>query len=99
MEDKVEKKHLSRAAKEREKERILKNEKGLKALRDNIKSNNIYTMEIPEGEESEQRMGNLSELIMTEHFPNLVKKKRHTSPGSTQSSKKDELKETHIKTS
>ena len=95
MEDKVEKKHLSRAAKEREKERILKNEKGLKALRDNIKSNNIYTMEIPEGEESEQRMGNLSELIMTENFPNLVKEKDSEVQESPQ---KEGPKETRTKT-
>ena len=34
---------------------------------------NIYIIEIPEGEESEQEIENLFEEIMTENFPNLVK--------------------------
>ena len=36
-------------------------------------------MGIPEGEESEQGIENLFEEIMTENFPNLVKKKKHNS--------------------
>ena len=42
---------------------------------DNMKHNNISIMGIPEGEESEQRIKNLFEEIMTEKFPNLVKEK------------------------
>ena len=36
---------------------------------------NIHIIGIPEGEESEQELENLFEEIMTENFPNLVKKK------------------------
>ena len=41
----------------------------------NMKHNNIHIMEIPQGEESEQGIKNLSEEIMTENFLNLVKEK------------------------
>ena len=34
---------------------------------------NIHIIGIPEGEESEQGIENLSEAIRTENFPNLVK--------------------------
>ena len=40
-----------------------------------MKQNNTYIMRIPEGEESKQVIKNLFEEIMTEKFPNLVKKK------------------------
>ena len=40
-----------------------------------MKSNNIYIMGIPEGEESKQGIENLFEEIMTEKFPNLVKER------------------------
>ena len=40
-----------------------------------MKCNNIYIIGIPEGEESEQRIENLFEEIMTENYPNLVKEK------------------------
>ena len=72
LEDKVEKKHLSSAAKRKE---IKKNEESLRNLWDNMKRNNIRIMGIPRGEESEQGIKNLSEEIMTENFPSLVKEK------------------------
>ena len=40
-----------------------------------MKHNNIHIMGIPEAEESEQGIENLSEEIMTKNFPNLVKEK------------------------
>ena len=40
-----------------------------------MKRNNIRIMGIPEGKESEHGIENLFEEIMTETFPNLVKKK------------------------
>ena len=43
-------------------------------LWDNMKCNNIHGLEIPEGEEREQGIENLFEEIVTENFPNLVKK-------------------------
>ena len=42
---------------------------------DNKKRNSIHVMGTLEGEESEQGIENLSEEIMTENFPNLVKDK------------------------
>ena len=42
---------------------------------DNKKQNNICIMEVPERKESEHGVKNLFEDIMTENFPNLVKKK------------------------
>ena len=54
---------------------------------DKIKQNNIQIMGIPKGEESEQGIENLFEEIMTRNFPNLVKEKRHVSPGSSESPK------------
>ena len=47
-----------------------------------MKHNNIHIIRLPEGEQREQRVKNLFEEIMTENFPNLVKEKRHSSPGS-----------------
>ena len=40
-----------------------------------MKNNNIHVMGKPEGEGSEQGIENLFEEIITENFPNLVKKK------------------------
>ena len=46
-----------------------------------MKRNNIHIIGIPEGEESEPGIKNLSEEIMIENFPNLVEEK-DTSLGS-----------------
>ena len=40
-----------------------------------MRRNNIHLMRIPDGEEHKQGIGNLLEEILTEYFPNLVKKK------------------------
>ena len=42
---------------------------------DNMKRNNIHIIGLPEGKEREQGTENLFEEIMTENFPNLVRKK------------------------
>ena len=52
----------------------IKKMKIVRDLRDNMKCNNIHGLEIPEGEEREQGIENLFEEIVTENFPNLVKK-------------------------
>ena len=52
---------------------------------------------MPEGEEREQGIENLFEEIMTENFPNLVKK-RDTQVQEAQSSKQDKSKEALTKT-
>ena len=51
---------------------------------------------VPEEEEREQGIETLFEEIMTENFP-PGKGIRHTSSGSTKSSKQDEFKQTHTK--
>ena len=50
-----------------------KSEDGTSSLWDNFKKSNICIIEVPEGEEKEQEIGNLFEKIVKENFPNLVK--------------------------
>ena len=40
-----------------------------------MKHNNIHIIEIPEGEEEEQRIENLSEKVMMENFPKFMREK------------------------
>ena len=62
--------------KEQEKEnRLRKNEEWLRKMKDNMKYNNICIIGIPTGEEEEQGIENLSEKVMMENFPNLMRKK------------------------
>ena len=56
-----------------EETRIQKNEESLTNLCNNLKRSHIRIIGVPEGEEQEQEIGNLSEQIMKENFPNLVK--------------------------
>ena len=53
--------------------RIQKNEERLRNLQDILKRSNIQNIGVPEGEEEEQKIGNLFEQIMKENFPNLAK--------------------------
>ena len=54
--------------------KIPKNEDSISSLWDNFKRSNICIIRVPEGEEKEQEIGNLSEKkIVKENFPNLVK--------------------------
>ena len=55
-----------------EETRIRKNEEGLGTLQDILKRSNIRIIGVPEGEE-EEKIENLFEQIMKEHFPNLAK--------------------------
>ena len=50
-----------------------KNEDSINSLWDNFKRSNICLIGVPEGKEKEQEIGNLSEKIVKEDFPNLVK--------------------------
>ena len=50
-----------------------KNEDNVHSSWDNFKQSNIHFRVVPEGEEKEQEIGNLSEKIIKENFPNLVK--------------------------
>ena len=56
-----------------EETRIQKNEERLRNLQDILKGSNIRIIEVPEGEEGEQKFENLLEQIMKENFPNLAK--------------------------
>ena len=56
-----------------EETRIQKNEERLKNLQDISKCSNIWIIEVPEGEEEEQKIENLFEQIMRENFPKLAK--------------------------
>ena len=51
----------------------------LRGLQENMKRNNIFIIERPEGEEEEQGIENLFEKVMMENFPMLMKKKSHKS--------------------
>ena len=44
-------------------------------MQDNMKWNNIHIIGIPEGEEEEKGTENLSEKLMMENFPNLMREK------------------------
>ena len=52
---------------------LQKNEDSINSLWDNFKRSNIHITGMPEGEEKEQEIANLSEKIVKENFPNLVK--------------------------
>ena len=55
-----------------EEKKIQKNEDNASSLWVNFKRSNISIIGVPEGEEKEQEIGNLLEIIMKENFPNLV---------------------------
>ena len=46
---------------------------GLRNLQDNFKCSKIQIIGLPEGEEEEQEIENLVEIIMKENFSNIVK--------------------------
>ena len=56
-----------------EETRIQKPEERLRNSWDNFKCSNIQIIGVPEGEEEEQEIENLFEIIMKENFPNFVK--------------------------
>ena len=56
-----------------EETRIQKSEERLRNLRDNVKRPNIWIRGVPEGEEEEQDIVNLFEIIVKEKFPNLAR--------------------------
>ena len=79
-----------------EEKRIPPKEDNVRSLQDNFKRSNIHLLGVPEGGEKEQEIGNLSEKIVKENFPNLVKE--IGMPGSTEYSNYDGCKEVHSKT-
>ena len=70
------------------KQEFKKNEERLRNLQDNFKHSNIQIIELTKGEEEEQEIENLFEIIMKENFPHLAKEIRLPgSPGSSESQK------------
>ena len=60
-------------AEQQEEKRIQNNEDSVSSLWNNFKKFNIHITGVPEGEEKEQEIVTLSENIVKENFPNLVK--------------------------
>ena len=58
---------------QQEEKRIQKNEDSISSLWDNFKWFNIHIIRVPEGEEKEQEIGNLSGKTVRKNLPNLVK--------------------------
>ena len=58
---------------QQEEQRNQKEEDIMSSLQDNFKCSNLYLIEVPEGKEKEQEIVNLSEKIVKEKLPNLVK--------------------------
>ena len=69
--DQKEERHIQ--PEKNEETRTWKNEERLRNLPDALKRSNIRIIEVPEGEEEEQKLQNLFEQIMKENFPNLAK--------------------------
>ena len=67
------KEEVSIQPEQKEETRIQKNEGRLLNLWDNLKHSNIQIIVVPQGEEEDQEIENLSEKIMKENFPNLTK--------------------------
>ena len=76
---------------------IQKNEDRVSRLWDNFKLFNICIIGVREGEEKEQKAGNLFEKIMKENLPNLVKE-IDMQVQDTQNPKQEGCKEAHSKT-
>ena len=80
------------------KKQIQKNEERLLNLFDNLKRSNIRITGVPEGEEQQQEIENLTEQIMKEKFPQSGKGNRLPGiPGSSESPKEAGPKEEHTK--
>ena len=56
-----------------EETRIQNNEERLRNLQDILKCSNVWIIGVPEGEDEQQKIENLSEQIMKENFSNLAK--------------------------
>ena len=80
-----------------EEKRIQKNEDSINSPWDNFKRSNIRLIGVPEGEEKEQEIENLSEKTVKENFPNLVKE-IDMQDQEVQSPKYDGCKQAHSKT-
>ena len=66
-------------------------------MQDNVKSNHIHIIGIPEAEDEEQGIENLFEKVMMENFPNLMREKV-TQIQESQSPNQKECKESCFKT-
>ena len=67
------KEEINSQPEKKEETRIQKNKERLRNLWHNFKHSNIQIIGVPEGEEEEQEIKNLFEIIIKENFPNLAK--------------------------
>ena len=79
------------------KQEFKKMRRGLGTFQDILKRSNIQIIGVPEGEEEEQKFGNLFEPIMKENFPNLAKEIDFQEVQEAQSPKEAGPKEQHTK--
>ena len=68
------KEEINSQPEKKEETRIQKNKERLRNLWHNFKHSNIRIIEVPEGDEEEQKVENLFEQIMKENFPHLAMK-------------------------
>ena len=81
-----------------EEKRIQKTKDRLRSLWDNFKYTNIQLIEVLEGEEKEQEIGNLFEKNNERKLTYFGGGNRHINPGSTESPKQGGCKENHTTT-
>ena len=81
-----------------EEKRIQKTKDSLRSLWDNFRCTDIQIIEVLEGEEKEQEIGNLFEKNNERKLTYFGGGNRHINPGSTESPKQDRYKEDHTKT-
>ena len=84
------------AAEQNKEKRMKRNEDSLRDLWNNIKSNNIRIIGVPEGEEREKGSEKIFEEIIVENFPNMGKEIA-TQVQEAQSPTQDKPKEKHAK--
>ena len=84
-------------AEQQEEKRIQENEGSINSLLENFKRSNICIIAVPKWQEKEQEIGNLSEKVMKEKFPNLVKELDMQVYFQAQSPKQDGCKQAHAK--
>ena len=67
------KEEINSQPEQNEEQEFKTNEERLRYLWENFNCSNIRIIGVPEGEEEEQEMENISEKIMKENFTNLAK--------------------------
>ena len=96
--DDMEHKEAKNNQSEQEKKRIQKNGDNIFSPWDNFNRSNIRILGVPEGKEKEQEIRHLSEKIVKETFPNVVKEIDMEVQEAQKSPNYDGCKKAHSKT-